>query len=381
MMTQVSYRICTLPGDGIGPEIMAEAKRVLDVVSDLTGVGFICEDHLIGGAAIDATVAAGGKVTALPKSTLEAAREADAVLLAAVGGPKWDVTDASMPRPEQGLLGIRKKLGLYLNLRPVHVYRSLAGASPLKPEYLENVDLLIVRELTGGLYFGRHEREWGVDGAGADGTRGEFARDTMDYSEYEIERVVRWAYDLASERRRRVHSVDKANVLETSRLWREVAHRVAEEYPDVESFDVYVDNCSMQLVSQPAQFDVIVTENTFGDILSDEASMLTGSLGMLASASLGDGTALYEPIHGSAPDIAGKGIANPLAQILSVEMMLRYSMGMDAAADALAAAVEDVLDAGWRTHDIASPDTPPEKVVGTTAMADRVIEALRARFA
>ena len=380
MMTQVSYRICTLPGDGIGPEIMAEAKRVLDALGELCGVDFICEDHLIGGAAIDATLAAGVKVTALPKATLEAARESDAVLLAAVGGPKWSVTDPTMPRPEQGLLDIRKKLGLYLNLRPVHVYPSLAGASPLKPELLEDVDLLIVRELTGGLYFGRHEREWGVDGAGVDGTRGEFARDTMDYSEYEIERVVRWAFEAAAERRGRVHSVDKANVLETSRLWREVAHRVSEEYPEVEFSDVYVDNCSMQLVSQPSQFDVIVTENTFGDILSDEASMLTGSLGMIASASLGDGTALYEPIHGTAPDIAGKGIANPLAQILSVEMMLRYSLGMEAAADALAAAVEDVLDEGWRTRDIADETTPAEMVVGTSGMGDRVIEALRARL-
>ena len=380
MMTQVSYRICTLPGDGIGPEIMEQAKRVLAEVAEFTGVDFICEDQLIGGCAIDATLEAGEKVTALPHQTLEAARAADAVLLAAVGGPKWSVTDATLPRPEQGLLDIRKKLGLYLNLRPVHVYRSLAGASPLKPELLENVDLLIVRELTGGLYFGRHERTWGVDGAGVDGTRGEFARDTMDYSEYEIDRVVRWACEAALDRRCRVHSVDKANVLETSRLWREVAHRVAEEYPDIELLDVYVDNCSMQLVSQPAQFDVIVTENTFGDILSDEASMLTGSLGMLASASMGDGTALYEPIHGSAPDIAGKGIANPLAQILSVEMMLRYSFAMDDAADALAGAVEDVLDAGWRTPDIADASTSDDMVVGTVAMTDRVIEALRARL-
>ena len=380
MMTKATYRICTLPGDGIGPEIMDEAKRVLSVVGELCGADFVCEDQLIGGAAIDATLAAGEKVTALPRETLEAARESDAVLLAAVGGPKWDVTDVSMPRPEQGLLGIRKKLGLYLNLRPVHVYRSLAGASPLKPELLDGVDLLIVRELTGGLYFGRHERKWGVDGAGIDGTRGEFARDTMDYSEYEIDRVVRWAFEAARERRCRVHSVDKANVLETSRLWREVAHRVAEEFPEVECTDVYVDNCSMQLVSQPAQFDVIVTENTFGDILSDEASMLTGSLGMLASASMGDGTALYEPIHGSAPDIAGKGIANPLAQILSVELMLRYSLGMDVAADALAGAVEDVLDAGWRTPDIADAATADEMLVGTIAMTDRVIDALRARL-
>jgi len=270
-------------------------------------VEFVCEDGLIGGAAIDATEAQGRKPTALPDETLAAARQADAVLLAAVGGPKWTNTEANKARPEQGLLAIRKNLGLFLNLRPVRMFQSLIGASSLKPELLEGVDLIIVRELTGGLYFGKHEREWGVDGAGPDGEKGEWACDTLVYNEYEVDRVVRWAFDAARRRGGHVTSVDKANVLETSRMWREVAHHIAEEYPDVTEDDMYVDNASMQLIANPGQFDVIVTENTFGDILSDEASMLTGSLGMLASASLGTGTALYEPSHGSAPDIAGKG--------------------------------------------------------------------------
>lgn len=379
-MAHTTYKIVTLPGDGIGPEILAEAKRVLAVIGTATDVDFVCEDQLIGGAAIDATRAAGEEVTALPPATLEAAKAADAVLLAAVGGPAWDDPSASV-RPEQGLLAIRKSLGLYLNLRPVRIYTALRDASPLRPERLDGVDLLIVRELTGGLYFGTHERVHDVDGAGVDGTSGEVATDSMEYAEYEIERVVRWAYEAAARRSQVVTSVDKANVLETSRLWREVNHRLNEEFEDVEGEDMLVDNCAMQLVANPAQFDVLVTENTFGDILSDEASMLTGSLGMLASASLGDGTALYEPSHGSAPDLAGKGIANPLAQILSVELMLRYSFQMDEAADALAGAVDDVLDAGWRTADIADGASPADHVLGTTAMGDRIIGALEARLA
>ncbi|MDP9859740.1 3-isopropylmalate dehydrogenase [Olsenella profusa DSM 13989] len=379
-MAHTTYKIVTLPGDGIGPEILAEAKRVLAVIGTATDVDFVCEDQLIGGAAIDATRTAGEEVTALPPATLEAAKAADAVLLAAVGGPAWDDPSASV-RPEQGLLAIRKSLGLYLNLRPVRIYTALRDASPLRPERLDGVDLLIVRELTGGLYFGTHERVHDVDGAGVDGTSGEVATDSMEYAEYEIERVVRWAYEAAARRSQVVTSVDKANVLETSRLWREVNHRLNEEFEDVEGEDMLVDNCAMQLVANPAQFDVLVTENTFGDILSDEASMLTGSLGMLASASLGDGTALYEPSHGSAPDLAGKGIANPLAQILSVELMLRYSFQMDEAADALAGAVDDVLDAGWRTADIADGASPADRVLGTTAMGDRIIGALEARLA
>lgn len=377
-MSSKTYRICTLPGDGIGPEIMVEAKKVLAVVGEKYDVEFDCTDRLIGGAAIDETSAQGRMPTALPEETLEAARTSDAVLLAAVGGPKWTNTEVGAARPEQGLLAIRKRLGLYLNLRPVRTFKSLVGASSLKPELLEGADLVIVRELTGGLYFGKHEREWGVEGAGVDGEKGEWACDTLVYNEYEVDRVVRWAFDAARRRGRHVTSVDKANVLETSRMWREIAHRIAEEYPDVTEDDMYVDNASMQLIADPRQFDVIVTENTFGDILSDEASMLTGSLGMLASASLGSGTALYEPSHGSAPDIAGKGIANPIAQILSVGLMLRYSFGMDSAADELEAAVETVLDDGWRTVDIADERTPADHVIGTTAMGDRIVEAIRA---
>ena len=263
----------------------------------------------------------------------------------------------------------------------MHIYKALAGASTLRPEFLEGVDILIVRELTGGLYFGEHRREKDVAGAGVDGASGERAVDTMEYSEYEIERVVRWAYEAAKRRRGKVTSVDKANVLETSRLWREVNHRMMDEFKDVEGGDMLVDNCAMQLVANPAQFDVLVTENTFGDILSDEASMLTGSLGMLASASLGSGTALYEPSHGSAPDIAGKGIANPIAQMLSVELMLRYSFQMDHAADAVKAAVEDVLDEGWRTPDLADETTPEDRKLGTRDMGTKVIEAFKREIA
>lgn len=379
-MASTTYKICLLPGDGIGPEIIAEAVKLLDAVGEAYDVAFDCEEHLIGGCAIDATRAQGRTPTALPEETFEAAKAADAVLLAAVGGPKWDGAAPGEARPEQGLLAIRKGLGLYLNLRPVRIYQALRDASPLRPERLEGTDLLIVRELTGGIYFGAHQRTENVEGAGVDGAAGTFCRDQMDYSEYEIERVMRWAFDAASRRpRKRVISVDKANVLETSRLWREVAHRVAAEYPQVEASDMLVDNCAMQLVANPAQFDVLVTENTFGDILSDEASMLTGSLGMLASASLGTGTALYEPSHGSAPDIAGRGIANPIAQILSVELMLRYSFHMDEAADRVAKAVEDVLDAGWRTGDIADAATPAERRLGTSAMGDKIVEAFKAQ--
>ncbi|MBQ9057998.1 MAG: 3-isopropylmalate dehydrogenase [Atopobiaceae bacterium] len=369
-MSAASYQICTLPGDGIGPEIMEQAKRVLAALGQAFDVEFICEDALIGGAAIDATG------SALPEETLERAKAADAVLLASVGGPKWDNPAPGAVRPEQGLLAIRKALELYINLRPVRIFAPLAQASTLKPEVLEGVDILIVRELTGGIYFGAHERETAVEGAGTGGTQGQRARDIMEYSEYEIERVVRWACDAAARRRGRLCSVDKANVLETSRLWREMATAIAADFEQVELSHMYVDNAAMQLVYNPAQFDVLVTENSFGDILSDEASMLTGSLGMLASASLGEGTALYEPSHGSAPDIAGQGIANPLAQILSVELMLRYSFGMDEAADALSDAIERVLADGWRTADIADAQTDSQHILGTAAITDKLLEAL-----
>ena len=348
------YTICTLPGDGIGPEIIAEGIKVLNAVGEKYDVQFNCEEALIGGVAIDATG------DPLPKATLEAAKAADAVLLAAVGGPKWDTTDPAAPRPEQGLLGIRKGLGLYTNLRPVQIFSALAGASTLKPEVIDGVDLMIVRELTGGLYFGRRERFYDEEGAGTGGAKGQRAYDTLEYREYEVERIARQAFEAARKRRGKVTSVDKANVLETSRMWREIVHRIGEsEYPDIEIEDLLVDNTAMQL-----------------DILSDEAAQITGSLGMLASASLGDSTALYEPSHGSAPDIAGKGIANPLAQILSVEMMLRYSFDMQEAADDIRRAVTNLLNDGWRTGDLKDAETPADKVVGCAGMGDLVVKYL-----
>lgn len=366
-----TYRICCLPGDGIGPEIMAAARTVLDAVCAKHGFAVECEDHLIGGAAIDAC----GEP--LPEATLEAARTADSVLLASVGGPKWDTTDPTAPRPEQGLLAIRKALGLYCNLRPVHVFDALVDASSLKPELVRGVDMLIVRELTGGLYFGARERVEDAPGVALDGGNGVWCSDALEYGEGEIERVVRYAFEAAAGRpRASVCSVDKANVLGTSKLWRDVAHRVAAEYPQVVFSDMLVDNCAMQLVAAPSQFDVVVTENTFGDILSDEASMVAGSLGMLASASLGDGTPLFEPSHGSAPDIAGRDVANPLAQILSVALMLRHGLGRAVAADAVEAAVERVLNEGWRTADIADDATAPDHVLGCAAMGAKVAEAL-----
>lgn len=366
-----TYKICTLPGDGIGPEIMAEGVKVLKALGKKYDAEFTCEDALIGGCAIDAT----GE--ALPQATLDAANASDAVLLAAVGGPKWDTTDPNAPRPEQGLLGIRKALGLYTNLRPVQIFNALADASTLKPEVIDRVDMMIVRELTGGLYFGKRERFYDEEGAGANGGKGQRAYDMLEYREYEVERIARQAFEAARKRKNKVTSVDKRNVLETSRMWREVVHRVHdEEYPEVELEDLLVDNTAMQLINRPADFDVVVTENMFGDILSDEAAQITGSLGMLASASLGDGVALYEPSHGSAPDIAGQGIANPLAQIMSVGMMLRYSFDMGEAADDIQRAITEVLDEGWRTGDLKDATTPADKVVGTVAMGDLVVAHL-----
>jgi 3-isopropylmalate dehydrogenase len=367
----MAYQICLLPGDGIGPEIIAEATKVLDAVGAKHDLSFEYHEALMGGCAIDACG------NPLPDETLELARSCDAVLLAAVGGPKWDTTDPNAPRPEQGLLRLRSELGLYTNLRPVHVFSALADASTIKRPFIEGVDLVLVRELTGGLYFGERGRNEGVPGAGPDGTDGAEAFDSLTYSEREIDRIVRAAFEIAQRRpRHRLHSVDKANVLATSRLWRETVHRIAPEYPDVEVFDLLVDNTAMQLVHDPKQFDVIVTENMFGDILSDEASMLSGSLGMLASASLGDDTPVYEPSHGTAPDIAGKGIANPLAQIMSAEMMLRYSFDANEAADDISHAIEATLDEGWRTGDLADADVPKDRIVGTAAMGDLVVEHL-----
>lgn len=366
-----SYKICCLPGDGIGPEVIAEGKKVLAAVGKRAGVEFAFEDHLIGGAAIDACG------DPLPAETLAAAKASDAVLLASVGGPKWDSTNPSAPRPEQGLLRIRKELGLYTNLRPVKIYDALAGASTLRPEVIKGVDMVLVRELTGGIYFGKHERFYDEDGAGANGANGQRAIDIMEYHEYEVERIARQAFEAARKRRGKVTSVDKRNVLETSRMWREVVHRVHdEEYPDVQLEDLLVDNAAMQLINRPADFDVVVTENMFGDILSDEAAQITGSLGMLASASLGDGVSLFEPSAGSAPDIAGLGIANPLAQILSAAMLLTYALDMDEQAAWVETAVARVLDEGWRTRDIADANTPADKILGTAAMGDKVVAAL-----
>jgi 3-isopropylmalate dehydrogenase len=345
-------RIVLLPGDGIGPEIGAAATRVLRALGD-----FEISEHLIGGASIDA------HGTALTDEVLEACRKSDAVLLCAVGGPKWDTTNPDKPRPEQGLLGLRKGLGLFANLRPVCPSEALLDASPLRRERIEGTDLLVVRELTGGIYFGD---------SGRDGDR---AHDDCAYTVGEIERIARVAFEAANERRSRLTSVDKANVLETSRLWRETVTRLAPEYEGIELDHLLVDNAAMQLVSRPADFDVIVTENLFGDILSDEAAMLTGSLGMLPSASLGESVpGLYEPVHGSAPDIAGTGKANPLATLLSVAMMLRYSLGLHEDADRLEQAVDSALEMGLRTPDLGGGEGTRE--VDTEEMTDAVLQAL-----
>ena len=361
-----NLKICVLSGDGIGPEVMNVAVDVLRAVERTHEVAFEFEEALIGGVAIDACA------SALPDATLALAYASDAVLLGAVGGPKWDTTDPRVPRPEDGLLGIRKELGLYANLRPVRIYDSIAAGSPLKIEKVQGADILIVRELTGGLYFGEHATQGGVEGAGGNGTVGTHAYDVLQYDEYEIERIVRRAFEAARMRRGHVTSVDKANVLDTGQLWRKVAHRVASEFADVEFDDMLVDNCAMQIIRDPSQFDVIVTENTFGDILSDEASVLSGSLGLLPSASLGDTAALYEPCHGSAPDIAGKNIANPIAQILSAAMMLEYSFAMGDASRAIEEAVESVLAEGWRTLDIAQEETPRSRILGTREMGAKI---------
>jgi 3-isopropylmalate dehydrogenase len=346
-------RIALLPGDGIGPEIVGAARRVLDAVGE-----FAYSEHLVGGASIDA------HGTALTDEVLTACRDADAVLLGAVGGPKWDTTDPDAPRPEQGLLGLRKGMGLFANLRPVRPSPALAASSPLREEVLAGTDLLVVRELTGGIYFGEKTR---TDRS---------ASDTCVYESDEIERIARVAFEAAGRRRGVVTSVDKANVLETSRLWREVVTGVAADYPDVKLDHTLVDNAAMQLVSNPSRFDVIVTENMFGDILSDEAAMLTGSLGMLPSASLGsDGPGLFEPVHGSAPDIAGQGIANPLATFLSAAMLLRDSLGMDDEAARVESAVEAALGAGIRTPDLAT-GAEGEREADTAAVTEAVLAGL-----
>ncbi|MBP6381424.1 MAG: 3-isopropylmalate dehydrogenase [Pseudomonadales bacterium] len=356
-------KILILPGDGIGPEVVAEAVKVLRVADRRFGLGVELSEGLLGGAAIDVH----GKP--LPGETLARARAADAILLGAVGGPKWDTIDRPL-RPEKGLLGIRAELGLFGNLRPAILYPQLAGASALKPEVVAGLDILIVRELTGGIYFGEPR---GIRTL-PNGERQGFNTDV--YSESEIRRIGRVAFEAARKRGKRLCSVDKANVLEVTVLWREVMTELAAEFPDVELSHMYVDNAAMQLVRAPRQFDVVVTGNLFGDILSDAAAMLTGSIGMLPSASLdANGKGMYEPVHGSAPDIAGQGKANPLATVLSLAMMLRYSFGKLAAADAIERAVGTVLDAGLRTGDIMTSGC---RQVDTAGMGDALCEALLA---
>lgn len=359
----MSKNVLLLPGDGIGPEIVAEARKVLETVNDQLSLGLTLSEQHLGGAAIDA------HGVPLPDETLEAAKASDAILLGAVGGPKWDNIDMAI-RPEKGLLGIRSQLELFGNLRPAILYPQLAHASSLKPEVVAGLDILIVRELTGGIYFGKprgiREKENGV----------REGYNTYVYDEDEIRRIGRVAFEAAMQRDKRVCSVDKANVLEVTVLWREIMEDLSKEYPEVELSHMYVDNAAMQLVRAPKQFDVIVTGNMFGDILSDAAAMLTGSIGMLPSASLdANGKGMYEPCHGSAPDIAGQGIANPLATILSVAMMLRYSLETAQAADKIEAAVSAVLDQNLRTPDIMSEGMTQ---VSTAQMGDAVVAALSA---
>ena len=355
-----NYNITLLKGDGIGPEIVNQAVKVLDAVGKKYDFEVNYTEALIGGAAIDATG------MPLPQETIDACLASDSVLLGAVGGYKWDGLSGKQ-RPEAGLLGIRSALGLFANLRPAKIYGPLKGACPLRPDIIgDSMDIMVVRELTGGIYFGERGRKT-VDGV-------EAAYDTEFYTKTEVARIAKVAFETAQKRGGKIHSIDKANVLESSRLWRETVNEVAASYPDVEVNHLYIDNAAMQLVRNPKQFDVMLASNIFGDILSDEASQVAGSIGMLASASLGEGTlGLYEPIHGSAPDIAGQNVANPLATILSVAMMLRYSLNETEAADAIEKAVEDVLEQGLRTPDIYTEGTTK---IGTDAMGDAVAAAL-----
>jgi len=356
----VDANIVLLPGDGIGPEIVTQGQRVLEAVASRFGHNFVLSEHPIGGNAID------DFGDPLPQATIDACKASDAILLGAVGGPKWDELDMAI-RPEKGLLGIRSQLELFGNLRPAILYPQLASASSLKPEVVAGLDILIVRELTGGIYFGQPRGVRTLENGEREGYN------TYVYSESEIRRIGRVAFESARKRNKKVCSVDKANVLEVTVLWREIMDELAKDYPDVELSHMYVDNAAMQLVRAPKQFDVMVTGNMFGDILTDEASMLPGSLGMLPSASLGsDGPGLYEPIHGSAPDIAGQGIANPLATILAAAMLLRHSLSMNDEAEAVEAAVEQVLADGLRTADLARGG----ESVGTEAMGSAVVERL-----
>ena len=362
----MQFNLAVLPGDGVGPEVTAEAVKVLKAVGSRFGHNFNLHYGLVGGVAIDETG------VALSQDTLKMCQGSDAVLLGAVGGPKWDEPKAKV-RPEDGLLTLRKRLGLFANLRPVKVFPVLVDSANLKPEVIEGVDFVFVRELTGGLYFGRPKRQWQT-------SRGRRAIDTMAYSEQEIERIVRVGFELARGRRKKLVSVDKANVLQSSRLWRQVAMEVAEGYPDVELEHMFVDACGMRLIQNPTYFDVVVTGNMFGDILSDEASMLAGSMGMLPSASLAgvpkEGVnifGMYEPIHGSAPRRAGLNMANPLAIILSVAMMLRYSFGLIKEAQMVESAIDEVLKEGYRTYDIMGES---KTKVGTKEMGDLVAKKI-----
>ncbi len=359
-----TYKISVLPGDGIGREVTAEATKVLRAVGVGARIGLEFEEALCGGAAIDAYG------TPLPEATLTLARAADAILFGAAGGPKWDDLPPEQ-RPERGLLALRKELDLFANLRPAKLFPMLVDASPLKRSVVEGVDLLVIRELTGGLYFGEPRGIEKING----GMRG---INSMVYTTAEIERVARLAFEVAGKRRRRLTSVDKANVLAVSRLWRQVVTEVAREYPDVSLEHMLVDNCAMQLILNPLHFDTLVTENTFGDILSDEAAVLAGSMGMLPSASLGGKTALYEPVHGTAPDIAGRDLANPIAAVLSSAMLLRYSLNLPAEAERVEAAILRVLEKGYRTKDIHSSGTT---LVGCRQMGDLIVRELQTLYA
>ncbi|MBV6645424.1 MAG: 3-isopropylmalate dehydrogenase [Cyclobacteriaceae bacterium] len=351
--------IIVLPGDGIGPEVTAWGRKVLEEVASRFGHTFHFEEKLIGHAAIEATE------TPLPDDTLEACKKSDAILLGAVGHPMYDNDPSRKVRPEQGLLKIRKELGLYANIRPIIIFDELIHASSLKSELLRGADILFFRELTGGIYFG--EPRYRSDD-------GQIAVDTLKYSKMEVARIARKAFEAAMTRNKRVHSVDKANVLESSRLWRETVNEVAQDFPEVELIHMFIDNAAMQLIRQPKQFDVVVTGNMFGDILTDEASQIAGSLGMLPSASVGDHTGIYEPIHGSAPDIAGQKLANPLATILSTALMLDISFGLKEESQSVIDAVDQILKEGWRTKDISSDETPADHVLDTDEIGNKVVQ-------
>ncbi|MBR08043.1 MAG: 3-isopropylmalate dehydrogenase [Rickettsiales bacterium] len=358
--------IVILGGDGIGPEVTAWGNDVLKNIADAFGHTFSFQNHLIGHAAIEATG------DPLPDETLDACKAADAILLGAVGHPMYDNDPSKKVRPEQGLLKIRKSLGLYTNIRPIQIFDELAHASSIKPEILMGSDILFFRELTGGIYFGEpRERQ----------ENGEVAIDTMRYSKMEVRRIAEKAFDAAMTRRKILHSIDKANVLESSRLWRETVNEVAKDYPEVKLVHMFIDNAAMQLIKDPKQFDVVVTGNMFGDILTDEASQIAGSLGMLASASVGDSVGIYEPIHGSAPDIAGQNKANPLATILSTALLLDISFGMKEESQAVIDAVDAVLKDGYRTADIAESTTPKDKILGTDAIGQQVVDRIKAAVA